>query len=623
MPTEYYQDGATDYRRALAPRRWTRGVRGGVDRGRRGAAHHHRRRTGGGPRGVRASAGDHGQLPGQRLRAGPDLPRPLPGREPAVAAGSAALLANAMEQPTASRIPLFTAADFAWNPRDYRPQESWQAAIDDLAGRRRAGPRRRCARSPATPPPRCSAARSPAYLRPLLEEFWRRPPRRTRRRRDRAAVRLRAAFTVMREAPGRLSGTADSPTRSAVAGPAGPVRRGRRPRPWTCCARSGPGTRPPPGPPPRTGPLREGLRPRAGDGRQGRTGPVPEPGSRRRTGAGRASTRTAHADRRRTHARPAARPRGGLRDGAHRAGHPGGRGGARAGPGLAQARRAVRERLHRGCDRRAACAWTPCGSWRGAPSPSPYGTWCRGSPTSRRPASISSAAGRTPRSAADRGGAGVRLTALRPAEVRGELTAKAPAGHRGAGAEGGDGAARRSGRRCRSRSRSRPGTPGRGVRVPLSFGGAGAHADGARLSAHRRAPTSPAPAGPTASSSRRRDGRLPGVGGDRRRPEDPLVLPRRGRRLVAAGAGPPGPARAGGAALAGRVRDGVPRPGLGGRPHLAHGGDGQRRPGRPRDGPHGRAGTPATSASRARSAPPGTATRCGRWRRTRSPRERA
>ncbi|NDZ99640.1 hypothetical protein G3I28_09870, partial [Streptomyces sp. SID10116] len=59
---------------------------------------------------------------------------PYTGREPAVATGSAALLGNAMEQPSASRIPLFTAADYAWNPRSYRPHESWLAAIDDLAG---------------------------------------------------------------------------------------------------------------------------------------------------------------------------------------------------------------------------------------------------------------------------------------------------------------------------------------------------------------------------------------------------------------------------------------------------------------------------------------------------------
>ncbi|NEE11885.1 hypothetical protein G3M58_36190, partial [Streptomyces sp. SID7499] len=59
---------------------------------------------------------------------------PYTGRDPAVASGSAALLANAMEQASASRIPLFTTADFAWNPKGYRPDESWRAAVEDLAG---------------------------------------------------------------------------------------------------------------------------------------------------------------------------------------------------------------------------------------------------------------------------------------------------------------------------------------------------------------------------------------------------------------------------------------------------------------------------------------------------------
>src|SRR5690606_32239432 len=52
---------------------------GGLDRGGRSAADHHRRRTGRGEGRVRASAGDDGHLSGQRLRARPDLPRPLPG----------------------------------------------------------------------------------------------------------------------------------------------------------------------------------------------------------------------------------------------------------------------------------------------------------------------------------------------------------------------------------------------------------------------------------------------------------------------------------------------------------------------------------------------------------------
>jgi hyaluronoglucosaminidase len=133
MPTEYYQKGATTYRTALAGAlgagvqvAWTgvgvvpRTITGGELAGARGAFQHPL---------VTMDNYPVNDFEQDRVFLGP-----YTGREPAVAGGSAALLTNAMEQPTASRIPLFTAADYAWNPRGYRPQESWQAAMDDLAG---------------------------------------------------------------------------------------------------------------------------------------------------------------------------------------------------------------------------------------------------------------------------------------------------------------------------------------------------------------------------------------------------------------------------------------------------------------------------------------------------------
>ena len=162
----------------------------------------------------------------------------------------------------------------------------------------------------------------------------------------------------------------------------------------------------------------------------------------------------------------------------------------------------------------------------------------------RPPASISSAARRTPRSAAARSG---RAPADRAAP-RPRCAASSPRRPRRASRctvpEADDGPARRRRRRARSRSRSRR-TPGRGVRgAGLPSAARGAHADGAGLPAHRRAPTSRARRR-RRLLVRRRDPRLPGVGGHRRRPGDPLVLARRGRRLVAAGAGRarPGSAR--------------------------------------------------------------------------------
>ncbi|SDM35987.1 hyaluronoglucosaminidase [Streptomyces wuyuanensis] len=203
MPTEFYQDGATEYRTALAGEldpgvqvAWT-GV-GVVPRTITGRELHGARQVFGRPMVTMDNypVNDYAQ---DRIFLGP-----YTGREPAVASGSAALLANAMEQATASRIPLFTAADYAWNPKGYRPQESWRAAIDDLAG---GDPRTREALG-ALAGNHSSSILSPtesAYLQPLMAEFWRSRTTNDAKARDEAAGRLRAAFTVMREAPERLA----------------------------------------------------------------------------------------------------------------------------------------------------------------------------------------------------------------------------------------------------------------------------------------------------------------------------------------------------------------------------------------------------------------------------------
>ncbi|CAL9290805.1 beta-N-acetylglucosaminidase domain-containing protein [Streptomyces sp. SudanB25_2051] len=210
MPTEYYQDGATEYRTALADAldarvqvAWTgvgvvpRTISGGELAEARDVFRHPLVTMDNYP------VNDYAQ---DRIFLGP-----YTGREPAVAAGSAALLANGMEQASASRVPVFTAADFAWNPRGYRPQESWQAALDDLAG---GDPKAREALG-ALAGNDASSLLDPhgesAYLRPLLAEFWR-----TRTAtgvpaaaRDKAARELRAAFTVMRGAPAALTAPAE------------------------------------------------------------------------------------------------------------------------------------------------------------------------------------------------------------------------------------------------------------------------------------------------------------------------------------------------------------------------------------------------------------------------------
>ncbi|MER7402596.1 beta-N-acetylglucosaminidase domain-containing protein [Streptomyces sp. NPDC000070] len=214
MPTEFYEDGTTDYRRALANTldtgvevAWTgvgvvpRTITGGELADAREAFRH--------PLVTMDNYPVNDYEPG-RLFLGP-----YRGREPAVATGSAALLANAMQQPEASRIPLFTAADYAWNPRAYRPRESWRAAIADLAG----GDRRREEALAALAGNDASSVlgeEESAYLRPLTEAYWRArtaggPGTDRSGTGGDAARRLREAFTVLRELPRRLTGTALAP----------------------------------------------------------------------------------------------------------------------------------------------------------------------------------------------------------------------------------------------------------------------------------------------------------------------------------------------------------------------------------------------------------------------------
>ncbi|MEU0129698.1 beta-N-acetylglucosaminidase domain-containing protein [Streptomyces sp. NPDC006289] len=218
MPTEYYQDGATDYRTELAASlddrvqvAWTGvGVVPKTITGRELA-------------GARAAfrrplvtldnypVNDYAQ---DRIFLGP-----YTGRDPAVAGGSAALLANAMEQPSASRIPLFTAADFAWNPKDYRPQESWQAALDDLADGD-ASARAALGALAGNSATSLLGGDESAYLRPLLTAFWESSRATDTKARTEAVRGLRDAFGVMRRTPEGLESPAGGRLRDEV-------------RPWT------------------------------------------------------------------------------------------------------------------------------------------------------------------------------------------------------------------------------------------------------------------------------------------------------------------------------------------------------------------------------------------------------
>jgi len=59
---------------------------------------------------------------------------PLVGRDPLLAGAVRGLVANPMNQPRASRIPLATIADYLWNPEAYSPERSHQKAIAEQVG---------------------------------------------------------------------------------------------------------------------------------------------------------------------------------------------------------------------------------------------------------------------------------------------------------------------------------------------------------------------------------------------------------------------------------------------------------------------------------------------------------
>ncbi|WP_327252783.1 beta-N-acetylglucosaminidase domain-containing protein [Streptomyces sp. NBC_01244] len=204
LPTEYYQEGATPYRTALGGALDHR-----VEVAWTGVGVVPRTITGPEMTGARSALGQHplvtmDNYPVNDWDPGRIFLGPYAGRDPVVAGGSAAVLANAMPQAALSRIPLFTAADFTWNPRGYRASDSWAAAVASLAG---PDPKAREALAALAGNNASSGLAQPesAYLVPLTDEFWR-----ARSSGDPAAgERLRAAFRVLREAPDRLPALAE------------------------------------------------------------------------------------------------------------------------------------------------------------------------------------------------------------------------------------------------------------------------------------------------------------------------------------------------------------------------------------------------------------------------------
>nr|WP_111601722.1 beta-N-acetylglucosaminidase domain-containing protein [Streptomyces sp. Amel2xB2] len=209
MPTEFYQGGDTAYRSELADK-----LPPGVQVAWTGVGVVPRTITGGELSAVHEAFGQHplvtmDNYPVNDYAQDRIFLGPYRGREPAVAARSAGVLTNAMRQPAASRIPLFTAADYAWNPKGYRPQDSWQAAIEEAAGgdaQARAAVRALAGNDSSS----VLGGEESAYLRPLLKDFWAAyddadpQEKPSLKRLGRAADRLGDAFRTMRTAKDRV-----------------------------------------------------------------------------------------------------------------------------------------------------------------------------------------------------------------------------------------------------------------------------------------------------------------------------------------------------------------------------------------------------------------------------------
>ncbi|WP_019548274.1 beta-N-acetylglucosaminidase domain-containing protein [Streptomyces sulphureus] len=206
MPTEYYQEGATAYRTELADK-----LDRSVEIAWTGVGVVPRTITGSQLATTRAALGRHpvvtmDDYPVNDWARDRIFLGPYTGRDPAVASGSAALLSNAMEQPRASRIPLFTAADFAWNPRAYRADDSWRAAIDAAAGGPGADTRARAAVRSLARNDASSELGTPesAHLAPLVAELKRAYRHGDQHALEKTGTRLRQEFGTMHAAPGHV-----------------------------------------------------------------------------------------------------------------------------------------------------------------------------------------------------------------------------------------------------------------------------------------------------------------------------------------------------------------------------------------------------------------------------------
>ncbi|MBV8932235.1 MAG: beta-N-acetylglucosaminidase domain-containing protein, partial [Kutzneria sp.] len=132
-------------------------------------------------------------IPGQLLLG------PYVGRDPGLPSLLVGITANPMAQAAASKVALFTVADYAWNSRGYDAQRSWNASLAELAGGNDATLSALTAFADVNYASPLDKTQAPE-LSPKITDFWRSWPDGV----IRAALPLRRAFDQLHDAPAVL-----------------------------------------------------------------------------------------------------------------------------------------------------------------------------------------------------------------------------------------------------------------------------------------------------------------------------------------------------------------------------------------------------------------------------------
>jgi hyaluronoglucosaminidase len=139
---------------------------------------------------------------------------PYVGRDPALPDDLYGITANPMIQPEASKIALFTVADYVWHPATYDPQTSWRAGLAELSGGDARARAALVAFADLNYTSRLDSTQAPA-LAERLAAFWPAWERGDRR----AATTLDAYLKVIAGIPDTLAARMNDPAFVADAGP--------------------------------------------------------------------------------------------------------------------------------------------------------------------------------------------------------------------------------------------------------------------------------------------------------------------------------------------------------------------------------------------------------------------